>query len=214
MLPVHLWLVHNVLFLGSLLLLIRRASPVLLIVDGLGLNSNRSRDDAHDVLSECGSLAGTGDRGVRRCLAGIEDASENVFGGHSLCYNSLLWVTKLRGPSQAIVSLFATSLLTLTCFRSTDNASRCGRSGRSPVHYDARAHVRHKVKPAIPRILAKLPHFPGLGKPHHKPPSAVLQCGRVAKPAGLLLFHSRDRGLKATMQMPTGYIIILSHGNW
>ena len=90
MLSARLWFGREsggVLFLGLVLVLIGcvGAGLVLLeIADELGVNSNRSRDDAHGILGERAGFVGTDDRGVRHRLTGAENTDEKLFGGHSL----------------------------------------------------------------------------------------------------------------------------------
>ena len=91
MLPVRLWFVRDlgdVLFLGLLLLfLIRcvRAGFVLPeVANELGVNSNGSSDDAHDILCKRAGLVGTDDGGIRHRLTRTKDTDKKFFGGHPL----------------------------------------------------------------------------------------------------------------------------------
>jgi len=48
------------------------------------VDTDRTGDDAHDVLGEHAGLVGTDDGGVGHSLAGTEDVNEQSLGGHPL----------------------------------------------------------------------------------------------------------------------------------
>jgi len=88
--PIDLGLVDDlshILFLRLFLFLIggvRTGLVILEVANELGVDTDRTGDDAHDVLSERSSLVGADDGGVGHGLAGTEDANEQFFGGHPL----------------------------------------------------------------------------------------------------------------------------------
>ena len=88
--PVHLRPaggLGDVLFLGLCLSLIGcvRAGLVLLeVANEFGVDTNRTSDDAHEILSKRAGLVGTNDGGVCHSLARAENTNEEVFGGHPL----------------------------------------------------------------------------------------------------------------------------------
>jgi len=92
--PIYLRLVGglgNVLFLGLVLLLIGcvRAGLVFLeVTNEFRVDTDRTGDNAHDVLGERPGLVGTNNGGVGHCLARTKDTDEEVFGGHSFSSES------------------------------------------------------------------------------------------------------------------------------
>ena len=97
MLPVRLRFVCD-LSDGLLLLPIEcvRAGLVRLeVADELGVSSNRSSDDARDVLCKCAGIIGTDDGGIRHRLAGTEGADKKLF-----CDRSLRGEGERKGDSE------------------------------------------------------------------------------------------------------------------